>query len=297
MKQYDKKAIQIALIPVFLWSTVSTVFKLGLKIYSPGQLIFLATVVSFVVFLCWILSRASLRKSLKPSKKLLTEAALTGLFTPFLYYLILFKAYSLLPAQLAQPLNMVWPLVLTFLSVPVLKQNIGSRSFIALFVSFVGIVILSAKGSFTSFADTNFKGVALALISSVLWSVYWLLNRKSKFESVIVLLYSFGFAIFYLFVFLVITQQLSFEINSHIIWPIYVGLFEVGISFMLWGKAMALTTNNAKITNLIYLAPFIALIFIHIFLGETIFYTTYIGLIFIVSGILLQQTDQKLKRE
>ncbi len=297
MNHSDKKAIQIALIPVFFWSTVSTAFKFGLKVYFPSQLIFLASIVSFVVFLVSILLKAPLRQQLKPSPKLLLHAAITGLFTPFLYYLILFKAYSLLPAQLAQPLNMIWPLVLTLLSVPVLKQRIGRKSFVALLISFIGIVILSAKGNFSSFADTNFKGVVLALISSVLWSVYWLFNRKSKFESLVVLFYSFGFAVLYLFGFLFYTRELAFELNSNLIWPIYVGLFEVGISFILWGKAMALTSNNAKIANFIYLAPFVALIFIHFFLGETIFYTTYIGLIFIVSGILLQQTDQKLKSE
>ena len=40
-----------------------------------------------------------------------------------LYYLILLKAYQLLPAQVAQPLNMIWPVILVFLSVPILKQK------------------------------------------------------------------------------------------------------------------------------------------------------------------------------
>ena len=35
-----------------------------------------------------------------------------GLLNPVAYYLILFKAYTILPAQVAQPLNMIWPIVL-----------------------------------------------------------------------------------------------------------------------------------------------------------------------------------------
>ena len=40
-----------------------------------------------------------------------------GLVNPFLYYLVLFKAYDLLPAQEAQAINYTWALMLAFLSV------------------------------------------------------------------------------------------------------------------------------------------------------------------------------------
>ena len=295
MVQNDKKALRIALIPVLFWATVSTVFKLGLQVYTPAQLIFLSTVVSFIVFGIWALIRKANQQIKHPSKSIFVHAAISGLVSPFLYYLILFKAYSLLPAQLAQPLNMIWPLVLTLLSVPVLKQKIGAKSFVALFISFLGIIILSAKGNFNSFADTNFTGVALALFSSILWSIYWLYNRKSTFDPSLLLMLSFGFAMLYQVAYLFATNQFHFQLTSTLWYGVYIGLFEVGISFILWGRAMELTSNNARIANLIYLAPFIALIFIRIFLGETIFYTTYIGLIFIVSGILIQQTDRKNK--
>jgi drug/metabolite transporter (DMT)-like permease len=54
-------------------------------------------------------------------------------------------------------------------------------------------------------------------------------------------------------------------------------------------KAMNLSTNNAKIGNLVFFAPFLSLVFIHFILKETIYITTFIGLIFIVGGVLLQQ--------
>jgi len=77
---------------------------------------------------------------------------------------------------------------------------------------------------------------------------------------------------------------------------VYVGIFEVGITYVLWMKAMQLSTNNAKIGNLVFLAPFISLIFIHFILKETIYVTTFIGLIFIVSGIFTQRLDRKKQK-
>jgi drug/metabolite transporter (DMT)-like permease len=70
---------------------------------------------------------------------------------------------------------------------------------------------------------------------------------------------------------------------------IYIGLFEMGITFILWLKALTFSENTAKVSNLIYLSPFISLIFIRNVLGEPIFLTTIIGLSLIVTGIFLQQ--------
>ena len=74
---------------------------------------------------------------------------------------------------------------------------------------------------------------------------------------------------------------------------VYVGIFEVGITYVLWMKAMQLSTSNAKIGNLVFLAPFLSLVFIRFILKETLYFTTFIGLIFIVAGIFIQQIDKK----
>ena len=69
----------------------------------------------------------------------------------------------------------------------------------------------------------------------------------------------------------------------------YVGLFEMGITFVLWLSALKLSETTAKVGNLIFLSPFLSLIFIHFFVGEDILASTFIGLILIVAGILIQQ--------
>jgi len=51
------------------------------------------------------------------SRKELLASAVMGFFNPFLYYLVLFKAYELLEAQIAGTLNYTWPIVLVILSI------------------------------------------------------------------------------------------------------------------------------------------------------------------------------------
>lgn len=66
----------------------------------------------------------------------------------------------------------------------------------------------------------------------------------------------------------------------------YVGGFEMGILFIFFGLAMRKTSNPALINQLCYLSPFMSLFFISVVLGEQIVFTTYIGLVMIVLGIV-----------
>jgi drug/metabolite transporter (DMT)-like permease len=71
-----------------------------------------------------------------------------------------------------------------------------------------------------------------------------------------------------------------------------VGAFEMGITFYLWLKALSLAKSTAKLGNIIYVVPFVSLVFINTIVGEKIYWTTVVGLIIIVSSILFQQFSQ-----
>jgi len=214
-------------------------------------------------------------------------------FNPLLYYLVLFRAYSLLPAQVAQPLNMIWPITLALLSVPLLKQKIGWVSVAALFISFAGVFIISSQGGWDGFGNTNPLGVSLAVGSSVLWSLYWIFNVRDKRDEVVKLFLNFAFGLVLLAPVVYFFSGFEIQINRSFYAVIFTGVFEVGITYILWLKAMNLTTNNAKIGNLVFFTPFLSLVFIHFILKETIYITTFIGLIFIVAGVLVQQLDKR----
>lgn len=288
MKQLSKAYIY-ALFSVVLWSTVATAFKLGLQALSPLYLILTASAFSLLVFFVVILFQGRLRELFTVSWSGLGKSALLGALNPFGYYLILFHAYSLLPAQVAQPLNMVWPITLALLSAPLLKQKITGRNIAAILISFVGVIFISSQGSFTGMATTNLTGVILAVGSSVIWALFWILSVLDKREEIFKLFWNFAFGLFYLFIAAFIFTDFSLPDPKGLPAAIYVGLFELGITYILWMKAMQLSENNAKTGNLIFLSPFLSLVFIHFILGETIYFTTFIGLAFIISGIWYQQ--------
>jgi drug/metabolite transporter (DMT)-like permease/C-terminal processing protease CtpA/Prc len=293
----EKKATIFALLTVAFWSTVATAFKIGLETLQPAQLIFLAASTSTVLFFLLLLLTKKISLLSQLSWSGLLHAALLGAFNPFVYYLVLFEAYSLLPAQVAQPINMVWPIVLVLLSAPLLKQKITGRSIIALIISFAGVFMIASQGSFFSLAKSNPWGIALGLFSAFVWSLYWIFNVKNKTDELIKLFLNFLFGTLYVLIYLPVFSDFNFTFGKSFWAGIYVGVFEVGLSFFFWMKALSLTKHNARIANLIYISPFLSLIFIHFVLGEDIYITTILGIVFIVAGILFQQAGkQKIKQ-
>lgn len=290
------KAFLFAGLAVFFWSTVATAFKIALRELDVVQLIFFASVVTVLVLFVLLLVQGKTGMLFRQTKRQITWSVLLGAFNPLFYYIVLFKAYSLLPAQLAQPLNMVWPIVLALLSVPFLGQKIGKWSIAGLFISFIGVVFISSQGGWSGFQNTSLTGVLLALGTSVLWSFYWILSVRDKRDETVKLFLNFFFGLIFLTVAMYFFSDFNVKPGSGLLAAVYVGIFEVGITYVLWMKAMQLSTNNAKIGNLVFLAPFVSLIFIHFILKETIYVTTFIGLLFIVSGIFTQRLDRKKQK-
>jgi drug/metabolite transporter (DMT)-like permease len=289
----NKKAYLFAGLAVFFWSTVATAFKIALLEFDFIQLIFYASGVTVILLSFVLLLQKKLHLILRQTPRQWTYSLLMGAFNPLLYYLVLFKAYSLLPAQVAQPLNMIWPITLALLSVPLLKQKISWISVVALIISFSGVFFISSQGGWDGFKNTNAFGVFLAVGSSVLWSLYWIFNVRDRRDEVIKLFLNFTIGFIFLAPVVYFFSSFSVPTGKSLLAVIYTGVFEVGITYVLWLKAMNYTTSNAKIGNLVFFAPFLSLVFIHLILKETIYITTFIGLIFIVAGVLVQQIDKK----
>jgi len=146
----------------------------------------------------------------------------------------------------------------------------------------------------SNFRIENPLGIILATGSSIVWAMFWILNVKNKLDEVIKLFLNFSFALIFIFFILLISKPEKTPELKGIIPAIYVGLFEMGIAFVLWLKALKLSSSNVKISNLVFISPFLSLMFIHIILHESIYLSTWAGLILILTGIYIQQKNKKV---
>jgi len=285
----QKKAYLFALTAVAFWSTMGTAFKLTLNYVGYLQLLLYAALISVCLLFVILLIQHKFYILRQISRKDILLSAGMGFLNPFLYYVVLLKAYSILLAQEAVVLNYVWPIMLVLLSIPILKQKIGWQSILAIIVSFSGTVIITFHGNFSGFTLSDPLGIVLALCSTIIWALFWLLNVKDKREEVSKLFLNFAFGFLYILLFSAFYSDIFIKSWQGLLGACYVGFFEMGITYIIWLMALKFSTTTAKVTNLIYLSPFTSLIFIHFIVGEKILISTITGLVLIIAGIVWQQ--------
>jgi drug/metabolite transporter (DMT)-like permease len=283
------QAALLTLLVVLFWSTAATAFKIGLRLVTPYTLLLYSVAISTLVLLLILILQGKLAALRRTPAQVLVRAALLGILNPWLYYLVLFKAYSLLPGQIAMSLNYGWPLVLTLLSVPILGQTLAKTQVAAVAVSFFGAILIATQGQYTGFGELSRLGLLLAGGSTLIWATFWLFNAQDGLDPVIKLLVGFSAG-------LGLALLASPWFGGLVLPPpqawlplIYIGLFEMGITFVLWLTALQLSATAARIGNLVYVTPFLSLLFLRLVLGEPIHGATCIGLALIVGSILSQQ--------
>ena len=292
MRQLSQKiATYYGVAAVLCWSTVATAFKISLQYLTRVQLILVASTVSIVVLVIWLATQGKLSELWKQQKNVYIVSILFGFLNPTLYYVLLFEAYDRLPAQEAQALNYSWAIVMTFLAVPILKQKLHWYDYLAAAMCYLGVVVIATRGDLLSMDFANQIGVVLALLSTVVWATYWIFNQKDKRDPILGLCLNFIFALPMLIVLALLKGELNF---IDVQWKglfagVYVGVFEMGLAFIFWLAAMKRAENTARLANLIFVSPFLSLVFIYLILGEAILPSTVTGLVLIILGLVSQQ--------
>ena len=276
-------------VTVLFWSTVATAFKLSLRHVNADALVFYSSLVSVVVLLCITLATGRLGQLRDWRIGDFSASLCLGFLNPFLYYHVLFRAYDLLPAQEALTLNFIWPMVLALFSILLLRQPISVRAVVAMAVSFSGVVTIATRGNPLGLNLANPQGVALALASTLIWTLYWIYGVKDARDPVTRLLVNFVFGCGLSGGYLWLSGSLETPEPLGLAGAAYIGTFEMGIAFVAWLRALKLSRTTAQVGQLIYLTPFLSLLLISLFVGEPIYPSTVAGLALIIGGIALQR--------
>ena len=293
----QRKAWLYALATVLLWSTVASAFKLSLHYFAPSQLLLVASVTSVLLLGGLLASQRKLGLALTTLRTRPLFFISLGILNPALYYLLLFEAYRLLPAQQAQAINYTWAIALSLLAVPFLKQRLNRFDGVAIMLAYLGALIIATRGDPFSLNFDSGYGVLLALASTLIWAGYWILNTRNSTEPLLSLFLTFSCSL--PFTLLACGVLSDFELRAWQGWlgAIYVGLFEMGIAFLLWLLALRHARQAAHISNLIFLSPFISLLLLRWLVHEPIATATPLGLLLIVAALLVQQWPAWRKQE
>ncbi len=291
--QQQTRAYLYAGATVLCWSTAAAAFKLSLRHLEPHLLVFCASVVSTAVLFGITAATGRLGQLREWRAGDLGVSLGLGFLNPFLYYLVLFTAYELLPAQTALTLNFTWPMVLALFSILMLRQPIRAGAIGAMAISFSGMVLIAARGDPPGLDLVNPQGVALALGSTLVWTLYWICGVRDDRDPVTRLLLNFAFGCVFSGGYLWLAGGLETGLETPgapgLAGAAHIGLFEMGLAYVTWLQALKLSRTTAHVAQLIYLTPFLSLLVIRLVVGEPIQPGTVAGLVLIVGGIALQR--------
>ena len=100
---------------------------------------------------------------------------------------------------------------------------------------------------------------------------------------------NFATGFVYITILVFVTGQAVMPGPEAIAGSLYIGIFEMGVAYVLWLMALQLSATTARVSNLIFLAPFLSLVILSVVVGEQIMVSTLYGLVLIVGGIALQK--------
>lgn len=285
----NTKSIVLAGTAVLSWATVATAFKIALQHLTVFNMLLVATATATVIYAVAMTIEGKWRELRFMPVRLVAQTMGLGVLNPVIYYLVLFQAYDMLPAQVAQPVNYAWPIVLLVLLAIFNHEPIPGKKYIGMAISVAGVVCISLGGGGVEGA-VSAGGILMALLSAVLWASYWMLNNRlrDKIDTTVSLFLGFSAGCVVLLLGGLFVG-IDIDSASGLLSGVYIGCFEMGIPFLTFGMALRLTSNPALVNQMCYLSPFLSLFLIAMVLGETIAPATYAGLALIVAGLVYNQ--------
>lgn len=278
----DSRGMLLGLAAVLLWSTVATAFKLALNAWPLHGVLWLSATVSLSLFGLVLAVGGHLSGALRLLRRYWRRALLLGLLNPVIYYFTLFAAYDQLSAQIAQPINYTWAFVLSLLAALWHKAPVRLQDWQGMLLGYLGVVVLVLGAR--EALDVTGMGVALAILSTLFWAGYWAISMKDRRPPLVAMFHHFLLA-WPLLTLIMFWQGTAFLYEPAGWLPVlYIGLFEMGLAFLCWMTALKWVTNTARVANLIFIAPFLSLIWVSWILGEPIVLTTPLGLVLILAG-------------
>ncbi len=112
-----------------------------------------------------------------------------------------------------------------------------------------------------------------------------LMDKRDRYEK---LFTAFLYGTMFITIYMLLFDSFIVEQPTALLGAVYIGLFEMGLAFILWLKGLEISPNRTKSSTLAYLSPFLSFGFIALVLGEKLLISSIVGLMLIIGGIMLQ---------
>ncbi|MCY6354653.1 DMT family transporter [Clostridium sp. ZS2-4] len=274
----------IIVISMLIWGSMG-VFVRHID-QMPQVIVFFRVFISFIVMgiVGLIKKEKKSNKEYKMNKREYLLLLLSGVFIS-LNWMFFFKAIKITTIASATLSYYAAPIIVTVLSVFIIKEKINLRTLIAVGLSFSGIVFMTINGEGTS-NNFNIQGVIYGLIAAFFYALVTISVKKlEKVSSYKIMMFQMGVSSL---IFLPSLKQMNkFDIIS-LISIIIIGVVHTCMALRLYFEGIK-RVKVQYVGVLSYIDPLSAVVLAVIFFSEVPGYTTIIGgaLILIATYIIL----------
>lgn len=271
-----------AMASILCWSISYVLSRFIMGEFSAYSISFLRYIVASIA----LLLLAPIIKLKKVERQDLGWIFLTGSFGFFIYMIAFNKGLETVNAATGSVIIAAVPMISSILSSFIYKEKLSRLQWFASALSFLGVLLITLlPGGFT----INY-GLIWLFAAALCMSFYNLLSKRlvKKYAAIQVTAYS----IFAGTVLLSIFSVSSFRQVQQASWVailciVSMGVFSSAVAYVCWAKAFERAENVASVSNYMYLTPFFTSILGFLLIDEVPGWSTVIGGVFILGGLIL----------
>lgn len=286
-----KKSYILAFSAIFFWSTMATVSKLLLGSFSGIFVLLVSSVFAFLFLLIKNIFTHNLLNLREYSFKDIIIMVLIGLPGIFVYNLLYYIGAAIMPASQAFIINYLWPIMSIIFACIILKEKLNFRKIVAILMSFLGVSLVAGTGD-GGLGGAALLGAVSIFFAAVSYGLFTALNKKFQYDKNISMMLVYAATTVITAVICAFTNGFATMGVKDVLGFAWNGALVMGVANTAWTIALE-SGETAKISNLAYITPFASLVWIAIFLKESINPFAFLGLLIIVAGILIQLGGKK----
>ena len=156
-----KKQYWLATYTIFCWGTLPAVTKLTLSDISNMQVLFISSLIAAACLYTYLFCSGRIRMFRSLTHSDLWQLIGLGFLGNFLYSAFYYAGVRRLSAADACSINYLWPIMAAICAAVVLHERIKATEWLAILLSFSGVVLISTRGKGLVLEDV--RGVLLCI--------------------------------------------------------------------------------------------------------------------------------------
>lgn len=284
------KGTFFALLCVVLWALIPVVAKLGQSSLDNHQFLFWSSLVSFVVLTMTVFVSGKTKFISQYTLKEWLWFSFLGLLGTYIYYLFLYLGYSKATGMEVLVIQYTWPILIVVFSIFILGERLTYKKSLAVFLGFIGVLLVLTKGNIENISINNPSVIALVGAGAACFALFSVLSKKVEKEPLGVVTVYFLVASIASLVSMLSFSEFALPSPNEIPAILINGTIVNGFSYVLWVLALK-STEASYLAPFTFITPILSAIYLIVFFNEPFLPAYGIGLVFVVLGGLINSIE------